>query len=315
MVDWFEFTQCNSSSGVTTNYCTAGTQLVAFEFIYLCNVLCWWHTQIKTANGSVRFQLRCMMDESREGLVQCKVQHVSPEEFQSTVWVKASRWEVRCHRLGTAAGGRRAACREESCTGTGSGTAERTGCCPCYGSHSLQRMCWWPLSWPVSNKKNSEIKKKEKRKKTSQTVLSTMTEFKWTHHNGFSLKCFYFLSQILVCLGERKRESYSSSWCRNLIEYQEKCSFTFITCWASVSDWNVMYQLLLCANSTLITFGQLSFLNSDSTSWELNTQKKKKWSHTLGKHQLQSNSSRKTCSMRTLALPRQVWFQGPPSRW
>lgn len=27
-----------------------------------------------------------------------------------------------------------------------------------------------------------------------------------------------------------------------------------------------MYQLLLCANSTLITFGQLSFLNSDSTS-------------------------------------------------
>lgn len=37
-----------------------------------------------------------------------------------------------------------------------------------------------------------------------------------------------------------------------------------------MSDWNVMYQLLLCANSTLITFGQLSFLNNDSTSCELN---------------------------------------------
>lgn len=44
-----------------------------------------------------------------------------------------------------------------------------------------------------------------------------------------------------------------------------------LTCWASVSDWNVMYQLLLCANSTLITFGQLSFLNSDSTSCEVST--------------------------------------------
>lgn len=28
-----------------------------------------------------------------------------------------------------------------------------------------------------------------------------------------------------------------------------------------------MYQLLLCANSTLITLGQLSFLNKASTSW------------------------------------------------
>lgn len=70
-----------------------------------------------------------------------EVQRVSPEEFQNTVWAKASRWEVRCRTLGTAAGGRRAACREGSCTATGSGTAERTGCCPCYGSHSLQRMC------------------------------------------------------------------------------------------------------------------------------------------------------------------------------
>lgn len=57
------------------------------------------------------------------------------------VLVKVSRWEVQCHRPGTAAGDRHAACREESCTGTGFGTAGRRGCCPCYGSHSLQRMC------------------------------------------------------------------------------------------------------------------------------------------------------------------------------
>ena len=55
----------------------------------------------------------------------------------------------------------------------------------------------------------------------------------------------------------------------NSISRQTWCDV--ITCWASVSDWNVMYQLLLCANSTLITFGQLSFLNSDSTSCKMNT--------------------------------------------
>lgn len=66
---------------------------------------------------------------------------VLPKEFQSKVWARASRLEVRCRTPGTAAGGRRAACRVENCTGTGSGTVEYTGCCPCYGSHSLQRMC------------------------------------------------------------------------------------------------------------------------------------------------------------------------------
>lgn len=40
-----------------------------------------------------------------------------------------------------------------------------------------------------------------------------------------------------------------------------------LTCCASVSDWNVIYQLLLWANSQLITLGQLSFLNSAFTSW------------------------------------------------
>lgn len=46
----------------------------------------------------------------------------------------------------------------------------------------------------------------------------------------------------------------------------EEGAWEAVTCWASVSDWNVMYQLLLCANSTLITLGQSSFLNRDSTS-------------------------------------------------
>lgn len=50
-------------------------------------------------------------------------------------------WEVQCRRLGTAAEGRCAACREVNCTGTDSGTAACTGCCPCYGSRSLQRRC------------------------------------------------------------------------------------------------------------------------------------------------------------------------------
>lgn len=61
----------------------------------------------------------------------------------------------------------------------------------------------------------------------------------------------------------------------NSISRQTWCDF--ITCWASVSDWNVMYQLLLCANSTLITFGQLSFLNSDSTSCKMNTRNHLTW--------------------------------------
>lgn len=119
-----------------------------------------------------------------------KAQCVSPEEFQNTVWAKAPRWEVRCHRLGTAAGGRRAACRAESCTGTGSGTAGRTGCCPCYGSHSSQRTCWWPLSWPVSRKTEEEMVTRRR------TGLSKNDKGIWTqtHHDGFSLKCFYFLS-------------------------------------------------------------------------------------------------------------------------
>lgn len=40
------------------------------------------------------------------------------------------------------------------------------------------------------------------------------------------------------------------------------------TCRASMSDWNVIYQLLLWANSTPNTFGQFSLLNRSSTSWE-----------------------------------------------
>ena len=50
--------------------------------------------------------------------------------------------------------------------------------------------------------------------------------------------------------------------------HKRKSDSGLLTCWASVSDWNVMYQLLLCANSTLITFGQFSFLKRASTSWK-----------------------------------------------
>lgn len=130
----------------------------------------------------------------------------SPEEFQNTVWEKASRWEARCRRLGTAAGDRRAACRVESCTATGSGTAERTGCCPCYDSHSLQRTYWWPLSWPVrawKSKKRAKGKVWGNQKNKSPQIDGAFP--KWhscirTHHDGFSLKCLYFLSQVFVCL-------------------------------------------------------------------------------------------------------------------
>lgn len=105
-----------------------------------------------------------------------QVQCVSPEEFQNMVWAKASKWEVRCRRLGTA-GGRRAACTEESCTGTGSGTAVRTDCCPCYGSHSSQRMCWWPLSWPVGGKKGWGGKCVKWRQELDKLLFSEMTVF------------------------------------------------------------------------------------------------------------------------------------------
>lgn len=87
-----------------------------------------------------------------------------------------------------------------------------------------------------------------------------------TYHNGFSLKCFYLFSQISVCLETKIRESQGNSYFQINNSAADKGG-EVLTCWASVSDWNVMYQLLLCANSTLITFGQLSFLNNDSTSW------------------------------------------------
>ncbi len=73
-----------------------------------------------------------------------------------------------------------------------------------------------------------------------------------------------------------------------------------------MSDWNVMYQLLLCANSTLITFGQLSFLKSDSTSCELDT----KNGFTL---QFDASKAFVTTRLHKFALPLRVWFQGPPS--
>lgn len=41
-----------------------------------------------------------------------------------------------------------------------------------------------------------------------------------------------------------------------------------LTCCASISDWKVMYQLLLWANSALNALGQLSLLNRASTSCE-----------------------------------------------
>lgn len=233
------------------------------------------------------------------------------------VLAKASRLGVRCRRLGTAAAGRHAACRVESCTGTGSGTAERTGCCPCYGSHSLQRMCWWPLFWPV------RVKKQEKGKEWNdyKNNFTGKTAFpKWRVLNeltmmGFPWNVFTSSLKYLYACGETEtRINKSVHDAAFQAECQEKCSrLVVVTCWASVSDWNVMYQLLLCANSTLITFGQLSFLNSDSTSCEWH------WKDCLtsDKHQIQSKglvAFTDKCTQK-LPLPQQVWFQGPPSGW
>lgn len=40
-----------------------------------------------------------------------------------------------------------------------------------------------------------------------QRGLSKMSDFNLTHHNGFSLKCFYFFSQVLVRLEGQEKES------------------------------------------------------------------------------------------------------------
>lgn len=82
-----------------------------------------------------------------------------------------------------------------------------------------------------------------------------------------SLKYLYACGSIR----ENHEAIHGAAGQQNTSDRVEKSAIWLFTCWASVSDWNVMYQLLLCANSTLITFGQLSFLNSDSTSCELHT--------------------------------------------
>ena len=49
--------------------------------------------------------------------------------------------------------------------------------------------------------------KSVKQKSTSQKAfLKRQKDFYLTHHDGFSLKCFYFLSQVLVCLWEQRRD-------------------------------------------------------------------------------------------------------------
>lgn len=45
----------------------------------------------------------------------------------------------------------------------------------------------------------------------SQRGLSKMSDFNLTHHNGFSLKCFYFFSQVLVCLGGQEKSQTTIS--------------------------------------------------------------------------------------------------------
>lgn len=44
-----------------------------------------------------------------------------------------------------------------------------------------------------------------------QRGLSKMMGFNLTHHNGFSLKCFYFLSQVLVRLGGQEKSQRTIS--------------------------------------------------------------------------------------------------------
>lgn len=145
------------------------------------------------------------------------------------VLAKASRLGVRCHRLGTAAAGRHAACRVESCTGTGSGTAERTGCCPCYGSHSLQRMCWWPLFWPV------RVKKQEKGKEWNDyknNFTGKLAFPKWRVLNeltimGFPWNVFTSSLKYLYACGETEtRINKSVHDAAFQAECQEKCSST-----------------------------------------------------------------------------------------
>lgn len=182
----------------TVLYCRHTTR--GFQ-IFLCHVLCWWHTQIKTANGSVRFQLRCMMDESREGLVQCRCSMSHQRSFK--VWCGWRR-----------PGGRYDAVDWVLLLGVDVLHVERRAVLGlALGLLSVQAavhatvaiLCKECVDGLYPGLSAIKIVKLKKKKKTSQTVLSTMTAFKWTHHNGFSLKCFYFLSQILVCLGEHKR--------------------------------------------------------------------------------------------------------------
>lgn len=97
-------------------------------------------------------------------------------------------------------------------------------------------------------------------------VLSCLQSFKFVSpllnfwlrlHDCFEIHRFI---TVLAALTRQERTEYNSS---------VKCwpPHDFLTCCASVSDWNVTYQLLLWANSQLITLGQLSFLNSAFTSW------------------------------------------------
>lgn len=93
-----------------------------------------------------------------------------------------------------------------------------------------------------------------------------------THHDWSALEYFHFLSEIPECLRDNKVKFKNNTFFFRTSNLGSKAIHTF---WASISDWNVMYQLLLCANSVLNTLGQFSFLKRASTSCEIDT------SHTI----------------------------------
>lgn len=61
--------------------------------------------------------------------------------------------------------------------------------------------CWY----------ESEGKMCQQTSRCLQRGLSKMSDFNLTHHNGFSLKCFYFFSQVLVRLGGQEKSQTTIS--------------------------------------------------------------------------------------------------------